>query len=424
MRTADRDKQINIGRVAKTTFSTASIVGVRLATQAMVLVLSARLLGVDGFGLVSAIVAVALVLGPWSGLGYDFIALRSTSSDRAGSNSHLWYGITLVTKTAVPIILAAFVWGLLWSGDKTIAVATVLIFTAELVFFRITELVAKIFQGNERFHEMAFTRLAISVSRLAVLGLVALFSSEVTAVGWGWANLTAALLSLVFSLLFLRARIGIAVPRPGWRPPQLHDGLYFAAGITSVRLSTEFDKSLVLAMAGVSGAGIYAASCRIVSLAVAPVISLVNVVITSLFRLKSRNDRVQLRQRSLVVCAIAVAYGTIIGGLVWLLLPDIAAFALGEEFRALAAGLLPLSVLVIPTSCRLVAEQVVAALSEFRARLVIQWTVAGLSVLMNLIVIPVFGWQGAAWVLVASEVVLASSFLLIIYNSVPGSEEP
>ena len=176
-------------------------------------------------------------------------------------------------------------------------------------------------------------------------------------------------------------------------------------------------------MAGVAGAGIYAASRRIVSLAVAPVISLVNVVITSLFRLKSRNERVRLRQRSLAVCAISVAYGTIVGVLVWLFLPDLAAATLGEEFRALSAGLLPLSVLVIPTSCRLVAEQAVAALGEFRARLIIQWAVAGLSVVMNLLVIPVFGWQGAAWILVASEVVLALSFVLIIYMSVPGIQE-
>jgi O-antigen/teichoic acid export membrane protein len=71
----------------------------------------------------------------------------------------------------------------------------------------------------------------------------------------------------------------------------------------------------------------------------------------------------------------------------------------------------------------LVAEQAVAALGEFRARLIIQWAVAGLSVVMNLLVIPVFGWQGAAWILVASEVVLALSFVLIIYMSVPGIQE-
>jgi O-antigen/teichoic acid export membrane protein len=60
----------------------------------MVLMLSARLLGVDGFGTVAAIVAVSLVLGPWSGLGYDFIALRAISANHEESSNHFWHGVT------------------------------------------------------------------------------------------------------------------------------------------------------------------------------------------------------------------------------------------------------------------------------------------------------------------------------------------
>lgn len=419
MENPDPDKQLDVARVATAAFSTTSIVGVRLACQAVVLILSARLLGVDGFGLVAAIVAVSLVLGPWSGLGYDFTALRAISSDHASSSNHFWRGVALIAKTAIPAIVVTAIAAFLWSEDQAIAASTVLVLTAELGILRVNELIAKIFQGNELFREMAITRLGISVSRLLVLGSVAMVTSEITVVLWGWAYLLAALLSLSASIFHLRARIRLAAPESLWEVPGLHDGLHFAAGITSVRLSTEFDKSLVLGIAGAAGAGIYGAAQRIVGLAVAPVITLVNVVITSLFRLNSQNDIVQLRRRSLIVCAAAVVYGAFVGGIVWLLLPDIAALALGEGFRALAVGLLPLSLLVIPTSCRLVGEQAVAAMGKFRVRLIIQWAVAALSVTLNLIMIPVYGWQGAAWVLVASETALALGFILIIVASAP-----
>lgn len=423
MSNVDQDRQPGLTRVATAAASTTSIVALRLACQAMVLMLSARLLGVDGFGTVAAIVAVSLVLGPWSGLGYDFIALRAISANHEESSNHFWHGVTLVVKTALPAVVIAAILAWFWASDSTIATLVVLILTAELGLLRVTELIAKIFQGNDLFREMAVTRLANSISRLLILGLVATSMSELTAVQWGCVNLLAAFSSLFFSLLYMRARLGLALPDSKWKAPRLHDGLHFAAGITSVRLSTEFDKSLVLGIAGAAGAGIYGAAQRIVSLAVAPVISLVNVVITSLFRLNSRNDTVRLRQRSLIVCAVAVAYGTVVGVGVWLVLPDVAALALGEDFRALAIGLLPLSLLVVPTSCRLVGEQAVAALGRFRMRLIVQWMVAAMSIVLNLITIPRLGWQGAAWVLVISEMTLALSFVLIIITSTSTGEE-
>ena len=414
MNSVDPDTRLNAARVATDAVSTTSIVGVRLACQAFALMLSARLLGVDGFGLVAAAVALSLVLGPWSGLGYDFIALRATSRNEGSSSEHFWHGLSLIIKSALPMILVSSVVVWWWVGDPVAVQLTVLVLCAELLLLRSVELIAKVFQGNDLFREMALTRLAISLSRLAVLGIIAMFVSGLSAPQWGWANLVASLCALAVAVVFMHKRLGLEAPRRGTKAPGLHDGLHFAAGITSMRLSTEFDKSLVLGIAGALGAGIYGAAHRIVSLAVAPVISLVNVVITSLFRLNSDVGGTRLRKKSLAVCGIASLYGIAVGVFLWLYLPDIAAVALGEEFRALAAGLLPLSLLVVPTSCRMVGEQAVAAMGRFKLRLAVQWVVAALSITLNLIMIARFGWQGAAWVLVASETILAVSFLLIL----------
>lgn len=401
-------------RVATETVSTTSIVGVRLACQALVLMLSARLLGVDGFGVVAAIVAISLVLGPWGGLGYDFVALRSISHDRSRSASHFRFGTGLILKSAIPLIIVTSLIVALWAKESSVVLLTVLILSAELVFLRSVELIAKIFQGHDLFREMALTRLAISISRLLIFGGIAFATPSISTLQWGWANLAAAILSLAAAVLHMRRRLGPSSMGRDGEPAPLRDGLYFAAGITSMRLSTEFDKSLVLALVGAMGAGIYAAAQRIVALAVAPVITLVNVVITSLFRLKHRQDNARLRRQTLLVGAAALVYGVVVAVFLWNFLPDVAALALGEEFRALAVGLLPLSLLVIPTSCRMVGEQAVAALGKFRLRLVIQWLVAALSITLNLVWIPRLGWEGAAWALVTCETALALSFISIV----------
>ncbi|MCG8370216.1 MAG: oligosaccharide flippase family protein [Proteobacteria bacterium] len=421
---AEQDTRLDLERVASTTVSTTAIVGIRLVCQALALMLSARLLGADGFGSVAAVVAVSLVLGPWGGLGYDFVALRTISRAGRGSGAHFRRGISLIVRTSVPMVIAVSTAAWLWTRDSSVVELVLLVLTAELVFLRAVELIAKIFQGNDRFGEMGLTRLTISVSRLMVLGMVALLASRISATQWGWANLVAAVLALVVAVAFLRRRQGLSMADRAGTAPPLRDGLYFAAGITSMRLSTEFDKSLVLGIAGALGAGVYGAAHRIVSLAVAPVISLVNVVVTSFFRLGSHVGGRQLRRRSLVVCGVAVVYGLVVGVFLWFYLPDVAALALGEEFRALAVGLLPLSLLVVPASCRIVGEQAVAAMGRFRLRLAIQWAVAALSVILNLLMIAHFGWQGAAWVLMLTETLLAVGFVAIVAFSDPLLPEP
>ena len=60
--------------IASATAMTSAIVFARFSCQALVLVLSVRLLGVENFGLITAVVAISLLLGPWGGLGFDFVA--------------------------------------------------------------------------------------------------------------------------------------------------------------------------------------------------------------------------------------------------------------------------------------------------------------------------------------------------------------
>ena len=408
------ESKFSLAQIATKAASTSTIVGIRLACQALVLLVSARLLGVEGFGLVAAVVAVSLVLGPWSGLGYDFVALRAISHDRSGSRAHFHRGVRLILKTAVPLVaITAFV-VFLWFREDHLVLLTVLVLLAELVFLRSTELIAKIFQGNDLFHEMALTRLSISLSRLLVLGGIFLTTPSITALQWGWANLAAAVVALGSSYWHLRVRLKLGQEARDLAAVPLQDGLYFAASITSMRLSTEFDKSLVLGITGALGAGVYGAAQRIVALAVAPIISLVNVAITSLFRLGQEKHKGELRRRAVAVCGLATLYGCAVAVLLWLFLPDVAGFALGEEFSALAAGLLPLSLLVIPTSCRAVGEQAVVALGKFHLRLLVQWAIAALSITLNLVLIPRLGWEGAAWTLLICESLLASAFVGMI----------
>lgn len=68
----------------------------------------------------------------------------------------------------------------------------------------------------------------ILTARLLVLGLIATRVTELSAGQWGWAYLVAALLSLTFSLAYLKWHIGInAASKRTYLG--ISDGVYFAA---------------------------------------------------------------------------------------------------------------------------------------------------------------------------------------------------
>ncbi len=117
------------------------------------------------------------------------------------------------------------------------------------------------------------------------------------------------------------------------------------------------------------------------------------------------SQRVDLGKKSLLLCAVASGYGAIVSISLWLFLP------------AIAKGLLPLALLPAAMSCRLVAEQAMAALDEFRSRTTAQWSVAIIAVAANFLLIPKVGWTASAWILFAGEFALAIWFITAIIRS-------
>lgn len=411
------EKDNNVGNIVSATATTSAIVFVRLSCQALVLVLSTRLLGVDNYGLIAAVVAISLLLGPWGGLGFDFVALRGVARDRLQASDFFWLGIKRVAWSSPVLIVTTMVIVWLWFSNQYPLILVALILAAELIFLRVTELIAKVFQGCDKFSEMAIVRLMNSVTRLAILLPMTFLVSGLTAVQWAAAYFVAAILSLLFSLYLLQRKIGINAPPSYYRKEGATDGIHFASSITSARLSSEFDKTLVHSLAGANSAGIYGAGYRLVTLAVAPVISFVNVIVGSLFRMGSDSQRVDLGKKSLLLCAIASGYGAVVSVTLWVFLPAIASIVLGKDFDAIAEGLLPLALLPAAMSCRLVAEQAMAALGEFRSRTTAQWSVAVIAVAANFLLIPKVGWTASAWVLFAGELSLAICYIIAIIRS-------
>lgn len=413
----ERTLERSSSSVALETAKTTAVTVLRLACQSAVMVASVRLLGTDGYGLVSAIVAVSLVLGPLAGVGFDFVALREVASGKAAPAGAFWSGLLLTLLTSVPLGIVACVAGQWWFSESFDLLTTLLILASEFLFLRSTELIAKILQGIGSFMGMANVRLSNSLSRLAVL-LPALFmTAALDPRQWAWLYLVSSILSFAFSVRVLAARTTFTIPRMNGRfntKSDLVDGLHFAGGAISTRLTSELDKALVLGLASALSAGLYALCYRIVTLAALPIVNLINVTIGSLYSLTRTTGANASARRALAIIAAAAAHGLVVGVIMWLFLPDLVSLILGKPTSLPVGALSSLSLLAFFMSCRVVAEQGLAAVDRLNARSRIQWSVAAVALVCNLYLIPRFDWVAAAWSCAFAEALLASLYVLQI----------
>ena len=141
----------------------------------------------------------------------DFLALRAVAQNKSDAPEYFFSGLVTIAWTATILtVTVGFASAALNSSSFPVAIV-VLVFAAELVFLRSVELIAKIFQGLEMHGEMAVTRLVISVVRLGVLAIIAVFVDNLTALEWSWAYLAAALGSTSFAVTYFRRKVGFPV---------------------------------------------------------------------------------------------------------------------------------------------------------------------------------------------------------------------
>ena len=120
--------------VATATAHTTALDFIRLACQAGALILSIHLLGAAAFGIVAATVAMALLIGPWSGLGCDFLALRTVARTKTKAPECCYSGLVTIGWSATILTVAAWFVSTVLDNSSFPVSTVVPVFVAELFF--------------------------------------------------------------------------------------------------------------------------------------------------------------------------------------------------------------------------------------------------------------------------------------------------
>ncbi|APZ43970.1 oligosaccharide flippase family protein [Acidihalobacter ferrooxydans] len=405
------------GKLAKGTLAMTAGLGLRTLGQAAVFLIVARVLGVEAYGAYSAVLALAMVLGWFVGMGVSGVMLRDTARD-AQVFEQAW-GRTLAALwiTAPPALLlyGALAWLLLpadihWDVVMGFGVA-------EILFARVGHAAMQAYQGHERMGRAARMHLAPIVPRVAailplVIGVVWLRAPDPLFL-WSVLYLIAAALAAVYALARLRQDFGLAFT-PVWQGlgRAMRDGWPYALGSASGKVYVDIDKLMLARLGGLEAAGVYSAAYRFVDMAAIPLAGLYGASVARFFRAGEQGVGSAARY-ALKLLPVPLAYAALTGA-VFFVSADLLPWLLGADYAGAAEALRWLAWLPLLSVPRDLLQQAFIGADRQHVFVLVMGCAALLNIVLNLWAIPRWGWQGAVGATYAAEFFMIAWLLTLL----------
>ncbi len=368
----------------------------RAIAQAAMVVVLARLLGAEGYGLFVAVLAVAGFFAPLAGLGLGGLLLRDGAREPGKLPQRLGMALALCWPAALVFSLVA-VPAIAWALPSSIPVAALAVFAcSEIVATSFVELAARVEQSQHRVRTFGGLQAGLAITRLlALLGYAALLPPDPA--GWIWVYAASSLVYTAAVVWWLLAR-----HRPVWPARRewamAREGFPFTVGALSFRLQAEFNKPL-LAQASYGHAGNFSVAQRVVDLASLPLQAMQEALWPRFYAGSHPRRRMWLIAGSLVALALLG------GGLLILLAPWLPRL-LGAGFETTADLLVWLALLPMLQVVRNLLNAYVVA-KRRQSFLTMVYTCGGVAgVLLNLGLVTALGLQGAVWAAYLVEAVI------------------
>ena len=402
-----------LGKLARTSILVMFWQSVRMVCLAAWILVGARVLGADNYGLFSGTVGTASALAGLVGLGGGMLMYQYAAADRARFARYWKQCLLLCLMSAPPLSL---VFCLLSAGLLSWP-ALCLVALSEIVAFPFVTNAAFAFSANDRMGWSAALPALNAMLRLAAICIFSALPSSAALTGYLLLHLASAACSALFALLAVRH---LLKPGPAQlqinRSDLIHGTGHAAAWSSSVGVTT-LDKSFVLHTSGSMIAGQYSAAYRIAMVLAMPLDAMVMSAMPRLFRAQQDNVRYRRLVTSMVLAALG--YGAI-ASLVLAYCAHMLPHLLGSEFTAAIPALQWMGLFVAGYSLRQIGCNTLVGRGWKMRRFLIEALGLMLMAVLSALWIPGHGLQGAVWMIITAEAVMAS----LAWLTVPFSPAP
>jgi O-antigen/teichoic acid export membrane protein len=366
----------------------------RLIIQAAYFVLIARSLGPDAYGAFVTVVAMAALLGPFSGLGTANLFIKNVRSGKREASVCWGNGILLsvlsgILLSCVGVGLSALL------HLKTVPLVVTIVCVADLVLLKVTELAAFGFAAMDQMKQTSVQSVVVSLLRLGGIVTLVVIGHPVTLDLWVFTYLLTTLLGMLYAVvkggqLWGRPVIDLRALRE-----DAGEGAFFSVAGSATTIYNDIDKIMLSRLADLAATGVYGAAYRVIDVTMTPVRSLAAAAYPHFFR-KGVGGMAQTYPYALSLIAKTSIYGALATIGLWLAAP-IVPHILGDQYRGVLPAVRWLALIPLLRCLHSFMADALSGAGLQRIRTGIQVVVALINIGLNVLILPRYSWRGAAW---------------------------
>lgn len=377
--------------------------GVTLVSTVVAFTLLGRSLGTVGYGDYASLYSIVGPLGNLAASGVPLALMQHILRDREelAQTVGSCLSLTLMFGTALAVIGIGVGSMIVPAFPLTTIGALILL---EFVVLPVGSIASTTIQTQAGYTRATQIRMVQVILRLVIILVLHAFD-ELTVASLAASHL---LVSIVFSgvMLQLTARRYGFDPWPGSvRRRHAGTSVSYSIGITGITLQNDGDKATLASYGYREETGLYAAAYRIVQFGLLPVGVLAGVT-HQRFLHHEEGERDQHLRRSIKFAAVTVSYGLVFAIGVIIAAPILPRLV-GDEFEGSVTMVRWLAPLVLLRGLATFPINGLMGLGKTFMRSLLLVATAGISMVMYIVLIPIWNWKGAVAGTVIGEAALA-----------------
>ena len=385
--------------------------GLNLVLQAGYFILLARLLGVTEYGIFVGAFAFVSLATPYSALGSGVLFIQYVSTN-AENFAAYWGNILLATLGAGGLMTALLCLTAPHLLNPASASVVLLVALGECICRQIVFCIWQVFQAFEQLRMMAILILLAGSIRVSAVVCMALVLHHATAWQWAFWSMIVSILSAIVASAIVLVRFG----RPRFVPrlffTRLGEGFNFSFAGSTQSVYNDIDKTMLSHYGMNLANGIYTMAYRIVDVATIPVTALDAAALPRYFR-QSAQGAASVVGLSVRLAWRAALIGILMSGCMFVAAPLIP-HIVGQGFSESVSALRWLCLIPAFRGVHQLTGSAITGMGFQRYRTMAQFSAAVLNFVLNLLLIPRYGWLGAAWVSLATDGALGVTNSLIL----------
>ncbi len=399
--------------LAKDSFWMLASRGLKIFIQAAYFIILARTLGPKEYGVFVGIAALATMVNSFAGWGSSQILVKHVANNR--SLLRFYWGNALATVFFMGTVLTclfSFLGPIFSRGNFSPAVIA-LIFIADLIGFNINQISSSAFIASGKAKIAAFKSILEGITKLVAAGILAWLLTDASATQWAFLYCASTVLPAIAAIIMVNTWLD----KPRFSLPRLKkeflQGFYFSISQSSDFINENIDKTMLASISSLQATGVYGAGFRLVTVFNIPILSVAGASFPRFFQHGTKGIKGTFAFAKTLM-PTALFYG-LVSAVVLIAISPYVKNVLGDDYAEIAILLRIIAFLPLITAFQVLGGDALTGANFQSFRSTIQVSAAVINIALNIWLIPLYSWHGAAWATMLSESAKVMGFFAVIF---------